>query len=375
MKIKIDHLLFKRVLKTLYRISYLSDKVVEFNSFFIEAKKDCLVIFARNRQNEMERVVPASSELQILTPGKIVVNAFVLNEIVQRTKQTIYLEALEKTVATLHTETYQTKINLSDLDQFWESFRFDAEGTQTTFPTLALQKLMSRVGYAVSTKEEGNPVFRGISLRTQKQKLIATATDGSRIARAALFPLDQELDLVLHPSTISEAVRVSELEKNEEIYATFGKTKALFQIGNGIKLSSFVLEEAKKFPNTEKHFANSFETVVHCQKNELIDAVEKAGVLFKKEDIPSVVLRVEQGEFFVSSLDSVEIGFFEQRVSSEKTLGSDKKIVLQTKFVLSALKTFPSQEVVISFSADDGPVLFGDQKDDNLKTLILPVWV
>ena len=374
MKIEINHLLFKRILKTLQRISYTSGDSTQFNSFFLEAKKDCLVVFAKNQLMEVERIVPTDENLKVLSPGKIIVSAFVLNEIVQRTKQPICLESSEKTIAILRTKSYETKINLLDLDQFWNNVRFDVQGTQTSVSVEVLHNLFNRVGYAVLTKD-GKPEFRGINLRTQDQNLVATATDGSRIARFVLFSFEEKLDTVLYPATIAEVARISELEKIEEIYATFGEKKVLFQIGKGIKLSSRILAGPKEFPNTEKHFLSSYETVVKCQKDELIDAIEKAGIIFKKEDIPSVVFRVEENQFFVSSLDSIEIGFFEQKIDVETIFGSNKKTTLQTKFVLNALKSLPGSVVVVSFSPEDGPVLFTNKDNDSLKALVLPVWI
>lgn len=217
-------------------------------------------------------------------------------------------------------------------------------------------------------------MFRGVNLRTKSNELVATATDGSRIARCVLFPFDQGLDLVLQLLTITEVARISESEKTEEIHATFGKERVLFQIGKGIKLLSRILEGPKKFPDTEKHFISSFETVVECQKDELIRAIEKAGVIFKKEDVPSFVFRVEGQRFLVSSLENIEIGSFEQKVNAQIiSKNTTKKSTLQTKFVLSALKSLPNQEVVISFSPEDGPVLFANKSKENLKALVLPV--
>lgn len=196
-----------------------------------------------------------------------------------------------------------------------------------------------------------------------------------RIARSVLFPSEDDFDLVMYPQTISEVIRIADLEKMQEIHATFGETAVLFQIGKGIKLFSRILAGPKKFPDTEKQFLHPFETFVECTKSELIDAVDKAGIIFKKDDIPSVVFLVEKKEFRVNSLENSEIGSFEQKITTTKITGENKKIVLQTRFVLSALKSLPESDIVVSFSVDDGPVLFTNKGCDNLKTLILPVWV
>lgn len=118
MKIKIHHHLFKKILRTLYRVSYASNQSAEFKSFFFDAKEDCLVVCAKNERTQIERIVPTSAELEILSPGKMIIGSYILNEIVQRTNETIFLETSEKTVAKLYTTTYETEINLLDLDQF-----------------------------------------------------------------------------------------------------------------------------------------------------------------------------------------------------------------------------------------------------------------
>ena len=374
MKIKIHHHLFKKILRTLYRVSYASNQSAEFESFFFDAKEDCLVVYAKNERTQIERIIPTSTELEILSPGKMIIGSYILNEIVQRTNETIFLETSEKTVAKLCTTTYEAEINLLDLDQFWSDIKFSVDGVQTIIRVEDLQKLINQVGYAVLTGN-GRDIFRGVNLRTKSNELVATATDGSRIARCVLFPFDQDLDIVLRLLTITEVARISESEKTEEIHATFGKERVLFQIGKGIKLLSRILEGPKRFPDTEKQFISSFETVVECQKDELIRAIEKAGVIFKKEDVPSFVFRVEGQRFLVSSLENIEIGSFEQKVNAQIISKNTKKSTLQTKFVLSALKSLPNQEVVISFPPEDGPILFTNKSKKNLKALVLPVWI
>ena len=76
------------------------------------------MVCAKNERTQIERIVPTSAELEILSPGKMIIGSYILNEIVQRTNETIFLETSEKTVAKLYTTTYETEINLLDLDQF-----------------------------------------------------------------------------------------------------------------------------------------------------------------------------------------------------------------------------------------------------------------
>ena len=114
-KIKINNNLLKKVLNTIYKISYESSSV-ELNSFFIEVNENSLIVFGKNNVIVIQHKISASSDLIIEGKGRIIVNAFVFNELVQKTKEDIILELLESSVLLVKTKGYNTKINTISLD-------------------------------------------------------------------------------------------------------------------------------------------------------------------------------------------------------------------------------------------------------------------
>ena len=347
---------------------------VEFNSFYLEAKKNCLVFFAKSELIKIEKIIPVSTDLEILQTGKIIVNGFLLNEFAQKTNQDVEISVLEKKILVLQTKSYKVDLNLLDLDEFWSSSHFDVAGTNIIFSKQNFHNIINQVSYATQSRD-GRLLFQGINLRVSDQHLVATATDGSRIARLALLSFSEKLDVTLHTTTIFEVFRILDSEQIDKVHITFGTEGVFFQIGKGIRLFSKIIGGSEPFPNTENQFVDNFETTVVCNRQELINAVARAEIIFEKNTLPSVLFKVENKQFLVSSPESSELGFFEEKIKTITISGNNQKLSLQAKFVLATLKSLPFDDVVICFSPSDGPVFFAGDKNKKLKALILPIWV
>ena len=79
------------------------------------------------------------------------------------------------------------------------------------------------------------------------------------------------------------------------------------------------------------------------------------------------------GEEVTVSSNSPEIGRVEERMNIEKNNNNDIKIAFSSRFMMDALKTVESKNVVLCFNNDIQPIIIKDEKDDTLLQLILPI--
>ena len=242
-------------------------------------------------------------------------------------------------------------------------------GEKSLFTRNDIRLLINQISYATQNKE-GKQIFQGVNFRSTNNKLVVTATDGSRIARRSFSSLEQDVDLILPLSALIETNRATSLNKVSEFHVIFGKERVLFEIGKEIKIISKIING--NFPNTEKQFVQNFETKITCQTDQLIAAIEKASIFFERNLFPVVSLQVKSGEFFVSSLEQNTIGSFEEKINSATMNGKEQSVNLQAKFVLTTLKSLENNKVLINFSSSSGPVLFSEEDNKELKVLILP---
>ena len=57
----------------------------------------------------------------------------------------------------------------------------------------------------------------------------------------------------------------------------------------------------------------------------------------------------------------------------EKNNDSNIKIAFSSRFMMDAIKTVESKDVLINFNSDVKPIIILDEKDDTLLQLILPI--
>lgn len=155
--------------------------------------------------------------------------------------------------------------------------------------------LNNQVAYAAHNKDGSKAIFQGINLRNVNNVLVATATDGSRLARRELCPIQGSINLILPLTIFVETNRILGMEKIAKIQFKFSDKVVLFVVGETTIIRSKLIDG--EFPSTDKQFEKTFETTVFCSNAKLISAIDKASVFFEKNDVPSVVLRIENNEF------------------------------------------------------------------------------
>ena len=57
----------------------------------------------------------------------------------------------------------------------------------------------------------------------------------------------------------------------------------------------------------------------------------------------------------------------------EKNNDNNIKIAFSSRFMMDAIKTVESKDVLINFNSDVKPIIILDEKDDTLLQLILPI--
>lgn len=384
MKFIIDYKLFQKTLNSVYKVAYEASGLAN-KSFFITVKKDRVIFFVKNNVIAIEKtLVNNEKKLKIISSGKVIINAFVLNELVQKSQEEITFEVLEKTLIIIKTKNYNTKINAIDLN-FWQENDYEKITQEKfSFPGEKIQELVNQVSYATDNNKDGRQIFKGINLKSRNQKLVAVATDGTRIVEKTLFPFSSELNLILPLFALAELNRINNLEKNLPVALFLGNNKnktakiefVAFTLGDDIKLYSQLIEG--KFPDTDKQFPVTWAefTNIVCANQVLVSAIEKASIIFEKNSLPTVVFKIIKEKLYISSLEKSEIGFFEEEITiTEQTNSKEQKINLQAKLLLTSLKTFPQAKTRIIISDDNNPVLFFSETDPSLKVLILPLWL
>ena len=126
------------------------------------------------------------------------------------------------------------------------------------------------------------------------------------------------------------------------------------------------------FPNVERLIPDTFELVVKLNKNEFYNVIDRAALLTSEKDKNIVKFELNDGELLVSS-NTPEIGKVEEKMSVEKNTDENIKIAFSSRFMMDALRTINSEDVLLNFNGDVKPIIILDERDKNLLQLILPI--
>ena len=232
------------------------------------------------------------------------------------------------------------------------------------------KNLISKTSFAVSTQET-RPILTGINFKIENDKLECIATDSYRLAKKYVNltqSVNEEINVVIPGKNLMELTKII-IDNEESIEMHIFTNKILFKFDDTL-FQTRVL--SGNFPDVNKLIPESFELVVKANALEFFNVIDRAALLTSEKDKNIVKFECEGNEVVVSS-NSPEIGKVEEKMNVEKNNDSNIKIAFSSRFMMDAIKTVESKDVLINFNSDVKPIIILDEKDDTLLQLILPI--
>ena len=219
--------------------------------------------------------------------------------------------------------------------------------------------------------QESRPILTGINLKIEGNKMECIATDSYRLAKKIVeldSTVENLINIVIPGKNIGELAKIlNDNDENVEIHIF--SNKILFKFDNTL-FQTRVLSGT--FPDVNRLIPASFELEVKANANEFYNVIDRAALLTSEKDKNIVKFECDGNEVIVSS-NSPEIGRVEEKMDVEKNNDTNIKIAFSSRFMMDALRTVESKDVVLCFNNDVQPIIIKDSKDDTLLQLILPI--
>ena len=126
------------------------------------------------------------------------------------------------------------------------------------------------------------------------------------------------------------------------------------------------------FPDVNRLIPASFELEIKANANEFYNVIDRAALLTSEKDKNIVKFECDGNEVIVSS-NSPEIGRVEEKMDVEKNNDTNIKIAFSSRFMMDALRTLESDEIIIFMNTDSKPIVIKSATDESLIQLILPI--
>jgi len=234
-----------------------------------------------------------------------------------------------------------------------------------------LKAQIKRTLFAVSTTES-TPILTGILWSLQNNQLKFVATDRHRLSQSETILAGNEhvelKNVVISGQNLNELLKLLP-DQNTLIDMVVAENQILFRLG---RISFFTRLLDGQYPDTSKIIPQQFKSELVVDTKSFIDAIDRAYLLSREEKTNIVRLQtLSDGTLEIASSLS-DLGKMTEQIEIVRFEGEQLKISFNSKYMLDALKTIESEQLLIGFTGAMSPIIVKPLNDVNLLHLILP---
>jgi len=197
--------------------------------------------------------------------------------------------------------------------------------------------------------------------------LYATALDGFRMACSKQEIVGgTDMKIVCPARTLTEISRM--MEGGEEILKIYAdKNKLSVAVKDTVITSRLYIGE---FVRKENIYPINFASQVIVKKSELMQSIERAGVLTRGDKNNLVVFDIKSDKIVINA--NSDMGKIEETVNTELD-GKELKIAMNGKYLLDAVKALTEENIVLSFNMPNSPFTIENEEDKCFQYLVMPM--
>lgn len=340
------------------------------NGIKFELTKKGLSITATDNEISINTFISKENILLIKEEGSLIIYGKYLLEIIRKLpSDQVEIYSVENNKAIITTKTSKYDLNCYDINDF-PKIDFKADKKPIIINSNIFLNIINKTLFATST-QESRPVLTGLNIKIQGNLLECIGTDSYRLAKKIYKiedMVDENINIIIPSKSLIELIKILE-DNNESLELNITENKILFKYKNVLFQSSLL---NGTFPNTNNSIPTEFEIQFKVNLNEIYNVIDRASLLtqFKEKNI--ITLEQQDTKLIINS-SSQEIGKVEEIMNCEKIKGDKIKISFNSKYMLDALKTFTSENIILNFNGELKPIIISSSEETELTQLILPI--
>ncbi|MDY0277238.1 MAG: DNA polymerase III subunit beta [Acholeplasma sp.] len=343
-------------------------------SIKFEVHEDYIILTSSNTDIAIQ-VIIEDDDLKISKSGIITIPGKYLIDIVRKvTSQRIEFSLIEDRIIVIKADRSEFKLRLMDANDYPEIDFLNETSEPLIIDANLLKNIIRETSYAAADSEK-RPILTGVNFKYNDNNLYMVATDSYRLSQKELKIRSKvdSFDLVIPRKSLDELSKVLDTATSD-VNMYVSPNKVLFKIDN-ILFQTRLLEG--NYPNTARIIPTEFPVVIPFNKEYLLSAVERVSLLSSRDKDTNyniIKLRLNNNKVVEILSTNSEIGDANEEVlPSGDVTGSIINIAFSSKYLIEALKSFNSSEIVINFAGEVKPFVIKGNEDENLLHLILPV--
>ncbi len=333
---------------------------------------ECILIDASSGNikltaNDMELGIETITKGDIISPGKVAIEAKIFSEIVRRLPNNdITIETNANFTMTITCENAKFSIPCKSGDDF--SYLPELEKDRyIILSEFTLKELIRQTIFSIADNES-NKMMSGELIEVEGNILKFVSLDGHRISirKVEMKKEYEPVKVVVPGKTLNEISKILSGDTSSMVTIYFTDNHILFEFDETIVVSRLIEGEYFKI---SQMLSADYETKLKVNKREFLDCIDRSTLLVKENDKRPIIIGITDTQMelkLVSSVGSMreDIGIWKE--------GKDLLIGFNPKFLIDALKVIDDEEITIYMVNPKAPCFIRDDSESYIY-LILPV--
>ncbi len=355
-----------------YVIKGISNKniIPVLNCIKFELETDGLYLMSTDNEIAIKTFIPASDIEHIDKTGDIVVSGRFIYDIIKKLPNTIVsIEEVVDQKILITTTNSSFHLNCNRADEF-PTLDLNENQKPVVISKKVFKNIIRQTAFATSS-QESRPILTGINMKITNNILECTATDSYRLASKRVeleSPLEEEINITIPTRNLNELMKLIN-EEEGEIELHIFNNKVIFKFESIVMMSRLL---NGTYPDTSKLIPETYELTIQVKLNDLYAAIDRASLLTNESDKNTIKLE-SNGNIITISSNIPEIGNVEETIEVEKDNDHEIKIAFSSKYMIDALKSLESEEIVLLLNGEIKPIIIKNPESDDLTQLILPI--
>lgn len=335
---------------------------------------ECILLTANEKGfiltgNDLEiGIQTAPIEAEISEKGEVAIEARIFNEIIRRLNgETVTISTDAEYAVTIISGTSEFKI----MGQNGDDFPTLPEVEQDKVYAIEQARLRNMIRQTIFSiaQDSSKPVLTGELFEFRNQSMNLVSVDGYRISfrKDSLLSGSEDTDVIVPGKTLSELIKILSQQEEDTLSVYLTEKHILFDLGTAIMVSRLIDGDFIRYAQS---FSEDFKTRINIDRNELIQALERASLVsFDNRKIP-VRLMLHAGGMDITARS--DMGMAHETVAAEVE-GDDLTIAFNPRYLIDALRSIEEKTVRMLFLTPLSPCTILPEEGDSFKYLILPL--
>lgn len=329
----------------------------------VVAEEDYVTLSATDLELSIEKTIKGMVQLEgeMVVPGK-----FFCEYIKKLNNEQIELHTDEKNVLSIKYTDSVGKIQCLNASEF-PQIKSVEDSTYFDIKQKDFKALISKSIYAVAV-EDVRPILKGVKLEITSSQITAVALDGYRLAvvKKPIVSSNAEFSCIVPARSLNEISKLLE-DSDDTLRVCVGRNFLMVNIDN-TKITTRLLEG--DFINYNQIIPSDFNTNIVLNKDQLLDALERASLLSRVDRNNLVKFDISDKVMILSSKS--DIGDIKENITISLK-GNDLNIAFNARYFTEALRVINDEFLKLSFTSNVSPCIIKSNDTDEFLYLILPV--